>query len=172
MTTEKINTKEILSLLEGATSEFLAVVSSFNEERINTVPFENSWTAAQVADHVTQSNRSMVQALSSGGKTTPRDIAKGVTKLKELFLNFDAKLQSPKFILPTHHTYKRERIIAELKNSIEQLRASANTVDLSETVSHRVFGDITKLEIVHFVVYHTQRHIHQLKNIFDKIANR
>jgi len=172
MTTEKINTKELFKALDETTSELLRVVSFFNEEQINSVPFENSWTAAQVADHIAQSNRSMIQTLSSEGKTTTRNIDGGVPKLKELFLNFDAKLQSPKYILPTQQIYNREKTVADLEDSIEQLKELANAVDLSETTSHRVFGDITKLEIVHFVVYHTQRHIHQLKNISEKVANK
>ena len=34
-----------------------------------------------------------------------------------------------------------------------------------------VFGEITKLELLHFVLYHTQRHIHQLKKILAAISN-
>jgi len=64
MTTEKLNTKELFESLEETTSELLKTISLFNEEEINTVPFENSWTAAQVADHVMQSNRSMIQSLN------------------------------------------------------------------------------------------------------------
>ena len=40
-------------------------------------------------------------------------------------------------------------------------------MNLSEMISHSLFGEVTKLELLHFVVYHTQRHIHQLKKIFD-----
>ena len=172
MTTEKIDAKEILDQLDKTTSAFLNVISSFNEEEINIIPFEKSWSAAQVADHVMQSNRSMINSLSIKGITTLRSIDEGVQGLKDTFLNFDTKLQSPKFILPGKDSYNREELIEKLKNSFEQLKTLSNTVDLSETINHVVFGDVTKLEIVHFVVYHTQRHIHQLKNIFQTIANR
>jgi hypothetical protein len=57
MVTEKLNTKELFASLDEITSEFLKVILSFDEEQINKVPFENSWTAAQVADHVNQSNK-------------------------------------------------------------------------------------------------------------------
>jgi hypothetical protein len=170
MTTEKLNTKELLKSLDETTSELLKTISLFNEKEINTVPFENSWTAAQVADHVMQSNRSMIQSLSERGRITSRNVDEGVQKLRELFLNFDSKLQSPKFILPTQEKYNKEQLIAELKDSVEQIKKLSASVDVAEMIDHRVFGEITKFEILHFVVYHTQRHIYQLKNIFQQVT--
>jgi hypothetical protein len=51
-------TKDIVQQLEKTTNEMLQLVSSFNEEEMNSVPFKDSWTAAQVADHITKSNAS------------------------------------------------------------------------------------------------------------------
>jgi hypothetical protein len=149
----------------------LQLVSSFNEDEMNSMPFKDSWTAAQVAEHVTKSNASMIRSLSEEGKTSSRNIDEGVQKLKEIFLDFTSKLKSPKFILPTRNSYSKEIVVADLKNSIEQIKKLSNTINLSEIVNHRVFGEITKFEILHFVVYHTERHIHQLKNIFQKVKN-
>jgi len=92
-----------------------------------------------------------------------------VQKLKEIFLNFDSKLQSPKFILPTQERYSRKQLITELRDSVEQIKELSARIDVAEMIDHRVFGGITKFEILHFVVYHTQRHIHQLKNIFKSV---
>ena len=169
MTTEKLNTKELFESLEETTSELLKTISLFNEEEINTVPFENSWTAAQVADHVMQSNRSMIQSLNEEGRAASGNVDEGVQKLKEIFLNFDSKLQSPKFILPTQERYNRKQLITELRDSVEQIKELSARIDVAEMIDHRVFGGITKFEILHFVVYHTQRHIHQLKNIFKSV---
>jgi hypothetical protein len=164
-------TKNIADQLEETTNEFLQLVSSFKEHEINTIPFKDSWTAAQIAEHVTKSNASMIQSLDTEGKTSSGNVEEGVQKLKNIFLDFTTKLQSPKFILPTRDIYNKESLITDLKNSIEKLQELGNTVNLSETINHPVFGDISKQEILHFVVYHTQRHIHQLKNIFEKVKN-
>ena len=164
-------TKDIIEQLGETTNEMLQLVSSFNEDEMNSVPFKDSWTAAQVAEHVTKSNASMIRSLSEEGKTSSRNIDEGVKKLKEIFLDFTSKLQSPKFILPTRNSYSKEIVVADLKNSIEQIKKLSNTINLSEIVNHRVFGEITKFEILHFLVYHTQRHIYQLKNIFQKVKN-
>lgn len=169
MTTQRVNTKELFTSLNETTSTFSQLISSFAEEDLNTVPYENSWTAAQVAEHVALSNQGMIQSLNKEGRQTQRDIEEGVPKLKEIFLNFGTKLQSPKFILPTKDKYNKESVISDFKNSVDRLNQLRNTVDLSESIDHNIFGDITKLEMLHFVVYHTQRHIHQLKKIYQAI---
>jgi PhnB protein len=169
MTTEKINTKDLFASLDETTSSFLQIISSFSEEEINTIPYQNSWTAAQVAEHVTLSMESMIQSLTAEGKPTLRNIEEGVPKLKEIFLDFTTKLQSPKFILPTKDTYIKDRAISNFRNAAAQLNDLRNKIDLSETIHHNIFGDVTKLEILHFVVYHTQRHTHQVKKIYKAI---
>ena len=73
MITEKLDTKELFISIDETTSELLKVLSSFNEHQINTVPFENSWTAAQVADHINKSNISMIKSLSEEGKASGRN---------------------------------------------------------------------------------------------------
>src|SRR5437870_9896241 len=133
-------TKDITGQLERTTNELLQVVSSFKEEEINTIPFKDSWTAAQVAEHVTKSNESMIQSLDTEGKTSSRNVDEGAQKLKEIFLDFTTKLQSPKFILPTRDVYNKERVVVDLKNSVEQIKELGNTVNLSETINHPVFG--------------------------------
>lgn len=172
MTAEKINTTEIRLQLDETTSNFLNILSSFDEEQINIAPFKNSWTAAQVADHVMQSNHSIIKSLNTEGKTTLRNADEGALKLKEIFLNFNTKIQSPKFILPGRDTYNKQELIDALNDSIEHIKKLSSNVDLSETITHPVFGDITKLELIHFVVYHTQRHIHQVKNIFQAVSKK
>jgi len=165
MTTEKLNTKELFALLTDTTSEFVELISSAESTTINTVPFEDSWTAAQLASHVTKSNKAITQALNMEGKTAGRNPDERAQELKAIFLDFTAKFQSPEFILPTKKTYQKEEVIEKLKKSIEQLDDVRNKVNLSEIISLPAFGEITKLELLYFVLYHTQRHIRQLRNI-------
>ena len=169
MITDKINIKELFSLLDYTTSEFFRSVSLFDENEINKIPFEGSWTGAQVAEHVTRSNRGITKELQKEGKACDREPDAGVDQIKSIFLNFTKKLKSPEFILPTKSVYEKERLIADLKKSIERLKVEGKRQDLFKEIHHPIFGNTTKLELLHFVVYHTQRHIHQLKNIFKII---
>jgi hypothetical protein len=165
MTTEKLNTKELFASLDNAFSELLTMIEALSEPVLNTVPFTDSWTAAQLAAHVTKSNISIAQALDMEAKKTERNPDERALELKEIFLDFTIKFQSPEFIRPAQGMYEKEKLNAKLKKSIEQLKEQRNKANLSEILSLPAFGEITKLELLYFVLYHTQRHIHQLKNI-------
>jgi len=169
MTSEKLHTKELFEALDATTSKFLQLVASFDEKEINTIPFKNSWTAAQVAEHVTKSNISIIQSLKVAGKFSERAPDERAQELKELFLDFSTKLQSPDFILPTRDIYEKQLLVINLKDSIDEIKELRKKVNLPEALNHPAFGDITKLEILHFVVYHTQRHTHQLNKILQSV---
>src|SRR6185295_12655103 len=165
--TENVNTEELFTALDNTTSELIEIISAFGETQINEIPGPGSWTAAQVAEHVTKSNTGIIKSLKKEGRSPERAVDAGVEQLKKTFLDFDKKLRSPEFILPTQDIYQKKSVIDNLEISISQLRAVSRNVNLSEMISHSLFGEVTKLELLHFVVYHTQRHIHQLKKIFD-----
>ncbi len=164
--TENVNAKELFLSLDNTTSELIELISSFDETQINEIPSAGSWTAAQVAEHVTRSNIAIIRSLRKEGNSPGRAVDAGVEQLKKTFLDFDKKLRSPEFILPTQDIYQKRSVIDSLQTSISQLKDLSRAVNLFEMISHSLFGEVTKFELLHFVVYHTQRHIYQLKNIF------
>lgn len=172
MTTGTLNTKQLFTSLKEIWAELVTMISSTNELSINAMPFEGSWTAAQLATHVTKSNKAIVQGLHMEGKPAHRNPEEGVPHLRELFLNFETKFQSPEFIVPENKQYDKEAVVAALNRSIEQLKEDGIKVDLTEIINLPVFGEITKLELLHFVLYHTQRHIHQLKKILSALQQK
>ena len=165
MAKDKPGTEKLFQLLDDATAEFVQLVSSFNEQEINAIPYEGSWTAAQVAEHVTLSNVDINEQLSAEGKECEREPDSGVERIRSIFLNFSKKLNSPDFILPTRDMYERKILIENLTQSIDRLKQIAEKKELFEIISHRIFGEITRLETLYFVIYHTQRHNHQLRKI-------
>jgi hypothetical protein len=171
MLTDTITTSELFVALDKVTDELTALLSASDKKIINTVPFKSSWTPAQLAVHVTKSNNAIVQGLGMAGKSSERDAEENVPQLKKIFLDFKAKYQSPEFIVPEERMYNKEEVISALKKSIEQLQQLRSKTKLDEIINLPIFGEITKLELLHFVLYHTQRHVHQLKNILSAINN-
>jgi len=163
---DNVDTEELFATLDNTTSELTSLISLFGETQINEIPSAGSWTAAQVAEHVTKSNIAIIKSLKQEGRSPDRAPDAGVEGLKNTFLNFEKKLQSPKFILPTQDIYQQKLVIQNLEMSITELKELSKRINLFELISHPIFGEVTKLELLHFVVYHTQRHIRQLKNIF------
>ena len=172
MTTEKLNTKELFTSLDNAFAELLTMIEALNEPLLNAIPFAGSWTASQLVVHVTKSNLSIVQALDMEARKTERDADERARELKEIFLDFTIKFQSPDFIVPAEGPYEKETVIAKLYRSMERLKEQRMKADLFEILSLPAFGEITKLELLYFVLYHTQRHTHQLKNIIRVITKK
>jgi DinB superfamily len=172
MQTGALPKEELLAALKNMVLELMQVLNGFDGQNINTVPFEGSWTAAQVVDHITRSNMSITKAFTLKGATLNRDPAERVQELKNVFLNFNSKFQSPDFILPTQQVYEKKMLVALLNRSVDKIKEVSCRADLSEMINHPAFGDITKFEILHFVLFHTQRHIHQLKKIFQSVSGK
>ena len=57
--------------LEKLFAELLSTVKSMNAEQFNSVPFEGSWSAAQVAEHLSKSY-DLIEALATSSTKTER----------------------------------------------------------------------------------------------------
>jgi hypothetical protein len=163
-----VDTKKLFLSLDETWKKFADLISSAETNSINKIPYEGSWTIGQVARHVTKSNFGMVKALQMHGTIPERDLLQAEPKLKQIFLDFKAKYNSPEFIIPEAIEYQKEDILDDLKNSIQQLKEQREKQDLSELLNLEILGELTKLELLYFVLYHTQRHIHQLENILER----
>jgi hypothetical protein len=172
MQTVKTDATILFDGLDKAANELVELIVSVSQQGINTVPFKDSWTPAQLTVHVTKSNSAIAQGLNMEGKPAERNIDEGVPKLKKMFLDFDIKYKSPQFIVPEQGEYNKEQIIEALQKSIDRLKHTREKIDLSNVISLPPFGEVTKFEILHFVLYHTTRHIHQLKNMIHVLNSK
>ncbi len=160
--------KEIINQLEIALNDTLQLLSSFNEKEINTIPFEGSWTAAQVCQHLYKSENGMDALFYAPAQPADRDPEERAASLKEMFLNFEIKMKSPDFILPEEKEYEKAELEKSLTKTKDKIIEAAQKVDLAEIAplpEQNPLNGSTKLELVHFLTYHTMRHNHQLRNI-------
>ena len=167
MTIEKLDTEKLFSDLDKVTASFILLIEASNEKILDVVPFKNSWTVAKLASHVTKSNNAIAQGLQMQGKPPERNADENVEKLKKIFLDYKAKYQSPDFILPTEKKYPKKEVVTKLQHSVNLLKDVRDETDLSEMITLPGLGEITKFEMLNFVVFHTKRHIRQLKNILQ-----
>jgi len=164
-----INKDEIANELSEALSGLLNAVELFDEIQYNKTPFENSWTAGQVVTHLLLSNNGFLEVLNAEVADTARAIGELQPQLKAIFLNFENKMKSPDFILPQLKAYDREIQLLEIGKIRAAFLKAINDLDLSKTcISFPVpgLGNLTRLEAIYFVIYHTQRHTHQLNEIY------
>lgn len=168
-----INKKELLKQFEDTEREFYNVLASFTQEQLNESPFEGSWTAAQVADHMLKSKRNIPELLSGPSRITTREPDEMVETINNTFLDFTTKMKSPDFIIPTDEPANKEELLKALSEVKERIKATSATIDLTNTITSFPFpglGEFTGYEWILFVVCHTKRHTHQLKNIFWILA--
>lgn len=165
-------TKEIIIELDATIKELIYVLSSFDEEQINKIPFEGSWTAAQVGEHLRKSYDGVGAMISGKTKPAERPPDQKVKQIRSDFGDFSIKMTSPHFVLPRNALYNKENLIESLSELKEGIITAASKLDLSEicvAFEFPGYGYLTRLETIHFIIIHTQRHIHQLKKIHQKI---
>ncbi|MGO4290632.1 DinB family protein [Chitinophaga sp. RAB17] len=157
---------QLISEIDLTGSTLLRLLSSFTEAQLNAIPFEGSWTAGQVAEHIWKAGDCSLLY----GPATPTDRApdEKVDAIKAMFLNFSIKMTSPDMIRPGNDYLTKEVILGNIQQIWEKLTTAAHTLQLQEECnSFEVpgFGPFTRLEWIQFINIHTQRHIHQLQNI-------
>lgn len=161
--------KEIISQEFAQTYTALGdAVALFDAQNFNQIPYEGSWTAGQVAQHLKLANGNFAQVLNGDVADADRPIDQKIPILKDIFLNFQSKLQSPDFIKPQLVDYDREQMLAEIISLKQDLLKEIGSLDLSkECLSFEMprMGRLTRLEAIYFIIYHTQRHTIQLQNI-------
>lgn len=164
-----IKREEVINALKDTGRRYTSLLSSLNEKQLNTVPFEGSWTAGQVVRHIILANDSSI--LLKECKIADRDISERVPELKNLFLDFSIKMESPDFILPEKRNYDRKRLLERIGDTFEKLDTHARVADLSHLIEELPLGPITKWELINFMLFHSQRHVYQLENIRKKLLN-
>lgn len=155
---EIANTKE--ELLEG--------LDLFDQENINIIPFEDSWTAGQVAEHILMSISGILETIKGPAKPTERNPEEHIKQLGDIFLNMDIKMKSPDFIIPSDDPQNIVSLSVALGSTLDGIKQVAENDDLTVTCTGfdmPVLGPLTKLEWISFASFHTRRHTQQLKNI-------
>lgn len=171
MIVEMTNKNEVLTAIDESVAQLLDLASSLDETKFNIIPYKDSWTAGQLMRHVTKSTNGIAKAMRAESKPADRDPGKKIPELKKAFLDFSSKMSSPEFIVPEPGPYEKKATINEFNNSFERMKENTQRASLNDVVEGLPFGNITKLELLHFVLYHTQRHIHQMKKILDALKN-
>ena len=155
-------------------TELIGLFSSIDEKQVNIIPFKGSWTAGQLAQHMVLSNGGFLETMNGPARDTRRKPDEKIPDIKSTFLNFSIRFESPDFVRPAMIDYDKDDLLNALRSIRDGLDHVLETSDLTKTCTSfelPVLGYLTRLEAAHFVLYHTQRHIHQLTNIVSKLAS-
>jgi len=152
----------------------MQLVSSFTQAQLNTIPFEGSWTAGQVADHMVMSNEGFSKILTGPAKETNRPPDERVATIQRDFLDLTLKVTAAQIVWPKHTRYNKEELLQSLTEIEVPIKAVIQNLDLTETClafEIPVYGYLTRIEALHFNIYHSKRHIVQLKILHERLHN-
>lgn len=150
------------------------IYSQFSQTQLNTVPYQGSWTAGQTTQHILKASSGFAALFLGKTEKTIRKPDLYIKDVEALFLNFNIKMNSPDDLLPEIvDNNKNEQTLELLKREAELLTLS-ETHDLTLTcLDFQIpgFEKFTILEWISFALIHTQRHTHQLNQIY-KMLNK
>ncbi|WP_394777095.1 DinB family protein [Flavobacterium sp.] len=161
-------------LLQEVQNTFAALyktLSLFDQSEINVIPFEGSWTPGQVTRHIIKATSGFHKVCDINTKKLNGAIDEKIPVLKEIFLNFDVKYNSPESVYPEDREYDKNELVSRLQKIESEILDIAENYDLSLTCLDFEIpgvGNLTIYELINFAIFHTKRHIHQLKVIHEK----
>lgn len=158
--------EELTNQIDATFNNLINTYTSIAEPKVNVIPFDSSWTAAQLIQHLILSCSGFEKLLSGSESEADRPFDQNVANIKLMFESPE-KMQSPKEIDPHLKPYDQQRQLNklhELSVAIPSAVAKCNLAALATSFKFAE-GYLTKYEAAYFLVYHTQRHIKQLENI-------
>jgi hypothetical protein len=165
---------EVINAFKDVTNELLALLNSKGETQLNLKPFEGSWSVAQVGEHLYKSY-AFVEILNGHTKSTERPPDEKVAMGKALFENFELKYKSSESISPSITPIEKEKLTSGLKKIIAQIIETVEKKDIlliCTDFAISQYGEFTGLEWVWFNIYHTRRHVQQIKNIYSTLNSK
>lgn len=161
----------IIREIEATFSALKTVLSKFSNEELNTVPFEGSWTAGQVAGHIIKSIGGIPDE-----ETEPvdRHFDEKTSAIREMFLDMKMKFKTDPYLEPEKSHYQLKEILDTLNELEKQHVTSAREKDLTALcldMELPTFGLLTRYEWIRFIMVHTQRHTRQIENIYKTLKS-
>ncbi|RFM25660.1 DinB family protein [Deminuibacter soli] len=164
---------DIANALDNTRKHLLSAIEVFTPAQFNRVPFENSWTPGQVAEHLLKADGGALEMIHGATAITDRQPDEKNEIVSAIFLDFNTKMKSPDFILPSSEPKDKNNMLQQLNDKLAGLAQAAREMDLTRTCTAFELpglGLLTRLEWLNFANVHTRRHIHQLENIHKVTA--
>lgn len=160
--------KEMQQELESTVKEVKDIIASLDEESLNKIPSEGSWSAGQVVQHVSKVNKSFGRLIHGECTGTERLADDKVDLLRQTFSDLTAKREAPERVRPEERTFTKEELLKALEETTATIVSSIQTLEMDKTCTlfeMPRYGYLTRTEAVWFVIYHTQRHVKQLERM-------
>lgn len=164
--------------LDSSRSRLMSVLQGLNDDELNWKPDANTWSIAQVVQHIatveTGASKTILLGLAEEPNFVPSHLA-----LEQVIPDRSIKVNAPPHVQPSTDP----KTIAELKEILQSSRQKfmdtlngIDNVDLldvtSPTISHPVFGKMSTGQWILAAHLHEERHIRQIEEIKGLLESR
>ena len=174
-----METKKLLNIFNKKINTWLLDLEQMDENLISIKPSENSWSMAELYDHVMRVGRSyqipnLKQSITASAKTKKRKNLTGLA-IFNLGVRKNIKMRMENFPAPLVEAFTPEKrsksdLIKDFKLFIEEvndLKEILNNSTKKNKQYHPMFGDITTKEWFALIELHIWQHDKQKKSIKD-----
>jgi hypothetical protein len=163
----------MMSAWEQETFELQQTIVSFGHDLFNVIPFQDSWTAGQVTEHLLKAESGIPGILSGPTLPAERPPDEKTEAIGSIFLDFTTRLKSPEALLPSADPKDQAALMGALIKNRAEIGKVAAVTNLSRRCMlfpFPVLGTLTGFEWIYFAICHSKRHHHQLNNIHRKLT--
>ena len=160
--------------IDITTENLLQCIIDFDDKQFNIVPFEGSWTAGQICEHLNKSASGVVSTMNGPVKDAMRPADEQVKSIEGLFMDFSRKFVANISITPSCTLHNKQLWLDSLVKVMAEIRVIADTYDLTKictSVEVPLLGMLTRLEWIWLTIFHIKRHISQLQNILKALES-
>lgn len=170
-----ISTLQLRDDLDANTALLDQKLYSFTDQQYNTPRKDGGWSAGQIVAHLLKLEELICQVIDGDTRAADKHYDEQVSIIKTVFENHDRKLTAGEPILPepeVRHWDKKAQLmkLTDQREKIKQVLETKPANEVCTSFRHHFFGEMTRYEWGYFIIYHCERHLHQI-DVLDKELN-
>jgi hypothetical protein len=162
--------------LDNNTRLFLDILDTVPGDKLHRTNEQTAWSVMDCAEHMLIYEQQVTQALQGPAEpVTDRAPNSKVADISHSFMDFDRRLRvmgEPDTLLGGFTN------VADFSRTFRQNRETVKAILQKEAIDwlckdleHPVFGFMTRMEWVYYLIYHTERHLQQINRIEACLEN-
>lgn len=141
-----------------------------NEELYKIHPAEGKWSIQQVLEHLSVTERGILMMGNGQTTETSRDPNVIIHQVRDFLGDQSNKRSAPAPVRPPGEDKSMKEflyLIEETRHALIEQGESNGWGQILTLFPHPISGTMTRLEWLYFHIYHTERHLHQIKLIIQ-----
>lgn len=159
---------QLLAELDASTEGLLQTLQTFDDAGFNRQPSSTEWSPAGIAEHLLILDVIANKILRTEAVPSTRPSDSKAALIRQVMEDSGTKRVAPETVLPKGGEKKVSEMVAALRLQRDALKEAIQTTNLSEactTRKHPALGTLTRLEWIHFIIHHTERHRQQMERL-------